>query len=84
MVGWRHRCDGYEFEQTPGVGDGQGGLVCYSPWGRKESDTTEQLHFLFHFQTIVQVQLNITPVIPTYQFQGVCSNSSKRELNSSL
>ena len=33
--------DGLEFEQAPGVGDGRGGLACYSPWGRKESDTTE-------------------------------------------
>ena len=43
MVGWHHRLDGHEFEQAPGVGDGQGGLVCCSPWGCKESDTTEQL-----------------------------------------
>ena len=43
MVGWHHRLNGHEFEQAPGVGDGQGGLVCCSPWGRKESDTTEQL-----------------------------------------
>ena len=35
MVGWHHRLNGHEFEQTPGVGDGQGSLVCYSPWGRK-------------------------------------------------
>ena len=35
---------GHEFEQAPGVGDGQGGLVCSSPWGRKESDMTEQLN----------------------------------------
>ena len=41
MVGWHHRCNGHEFEQAPGVGDGQGSLVCCSPWGRKESDTTE-------------------------------------------
>ena len=41
MVGWHHRPDGYEFEQAPGVGDGQGSLVCCSPWGRKESYTTE-------------------------------------------
>ena len=41
MAGWRHRLDGREFELTPGVGDGQGGLVCYSSWGRKETDTTE-------------------------------------------
>ena len=40
MVGWHHRLDGHEFKQAPGV-DGQGGLVCCSPWGCKESDTTE-------------------------------------------
>ena len=44
MVGpWHHRLDGHEFEQALGVGDGQGGLVCCSPWGRKESDRTEEL-----------------------------------------
>ena len=41
MAGWHHQLDGHEFEWTPGVGDGQGGLACCSPWGRKESDTTE-------------------------------------------
>ena len=41
MVGWHHRLNGHEFEQAPGVGDGQGRLACYSPWGRKESDITE-------------------------------------------
>ena len=41
MVGWHHRFHGHEFEQTSGVGDGQGNLVCCSPWGRKELDTTE-------------------------------------------
>ena len=45
MVGWHHRLNGHEFEQAPGVGDGQGGLVCCSPWGLKESDTTEQLNW---------------------------------------
>ena len=39
-VGWHHPLDGLESEQAPGVGDGQGGLACCSPWGRKESDTT--------------------------------------------
>ena len=43
MVGWHHRPDGHEFEQTPGIGDGQGGLACCSPWGHKESDMTEWL-----------------------------------------
>ena len=41
MVRWHHRLNGYEFEQTLGVGDGQGGLACCDSWGRKESDTTE-------------------------------------------
>ena len=44
MVGWPHQLNGHEFEQALGVGDGQGGLVCCSPWGHKESDTTEQLN----------------------------------------
>ena len=41
MVGWHHRFNGYEFEQALVVGDGQGSLECYSPWGCVESDTTE-------------------------------------------
>ena len=44
MVGWHHRLNGHEFESTPGVGDGQGGLACCDSWGHKESDTTEQLN----------------------------------------
>ena len=44
-AGWHHRLDGHEFEWTPGVGDGQGGLACCSTWGCKESDTTEQLNW---------------------------------------
>ena len=43
MVGWHHQLDGREFEQALGVGDGQEGLVCCSPWDRKESDMTERL-----------------------------------------
>ena len=42
MVGWLHQLNGYEFEQAPGVGDGQGSLACYSPWSHKELDMTEQ------------------------------------------
>ena len=38
-----HQLNGHEFEQAPGVGDGQGSLVCCSPWGHRESDTTERL-----------------------------------------
>ena len=56
MAGWHHRLDGREFESTPGDGDGQGGLACCDSWGRKESDTTEQLHF--------------TSLLIVYQLQG--------------
>ena len=45
MVGWHHRLDGYEFEQAPGVGNGQWSLVCCSLWGHKELDMTEQLNW---------------------------------------
>ena len=41
MVGWYHQLNGHEFEQAPGVGNGQGSLVCCSPWDHKELDTTE-------------------------------------------
>ena len=44
MVGWHLRLNGHEFEQAPGVGDGQGGLACCSPWDHKALDTTEQLN----------------------------------------
>ena len=44
MVGWHHQLNGHEFEQALGIGDGQGGLECCSPWGHKESDTTERLN----------------------------------------
>ena len=58
MVGWHHRFIGHEFEQAPGVGDGQGSLVCCSPWGLKESDTTEWLKWteqrIYLERTIIQ------------------------------
>ena len=44
MVGWHYQLNGHEFKQAPGVGNGQGSLACCSPWGCKESDTTEQLN----------------------------------------
>ena len=44
MFLWHHQLDGHEFEQAPGDGEGQGGLACCSPWGRKESDMTERLN----------------------------------------
>ena len=44
MAGWHHQLSGHEFEQAPGVGDGQGSLACYSPWSHKQSDMTKQLN----------------------------------------
>ena len=50
-VGWHHGLDEHEFEQTPGVGDGQGSLAYCSPWGRKQSDMTEQLNWTENYST---------------------------------
>ena len=44
MIGWHHQVDGHEFEQAPGVCDGQGSLACCGSWGRKELDTTDRLN----------------------------------------
>ena len=57
VVGWHHWFNVHEFEQTLGVGDGQGRLACYSPWGHKESDTTEWLNW-----TELRVWLNMKAV----------------------
>ena len=63
MVGWHHQLNGHEFEQAPGVGDGQGVLVCCSAWGRKELDTTEQLNNHNNIENILvrQLQVSKTP-----------------------
>ena len=63
MVRWHHWLDAHEFEQAPGGDDGQGSLVCCSPWGCKESDTTEQLNwidpsFIPFIQTTMEEKLN--------------------------
>ena len=52
MVGWHHLLDGFEFEQAPGVGDGQGSLACCSPWGHKDSNMAERIHFHFSLSCI--------------------------------
>ena len=57
MVGWHCRLDGHEFEQALGIGDGRGSLACCSPWGRKESDTTEQLHSLPSSTSLELIQM---------------------------
>ena len=60
IVGWHHQQDGHEFEQVWGVGDGQGSLVCCSPWGHKELDTTEWLNWL-KWSNIERLSLEILP-----------------------
>ena len=60
--GWHHWLDGHEFEQAPGVGDGQGGLACCSPWGCKELDTTEQLNW---------TELNTTGLVVSLKWENV-------------
>ena len=52
MIGWHHQVNGHEFEQTLEDSGEQGSLVCCSPWGHKESDTTEQLDNNFHDKTL--------------------------------
>ena len=52
MVGWYQRLNRHEFEQTLGDGEGQGSLACCSPWGQKESDTTEQLNNHHHYRIL--------------------------------
>ena len=61
MVGWHHRLNGHELEEAPGDGEGQGGLACCSPWGRKESDATERLN---HNSKVDWVRLRATRTQP--------------------
>ena len=69
MVGWHHRLNGYEFEQTPGDTERQGSLVCYSPWNPKESKMTEWLNNNKHTHQssfLVSFEHPLTP--PTLQY----------------
>ena len=66
MAGWHHWLDGHEFEWSPGVCDGQGGLACCDSWGCKESDTTERLNWTelkrFMFYIYIQEYLGHLPL----------------------
>ena len=64
-VGWYHQLTEHEFEWTPRVGNGQGSLVCYSPWGCKELDTTE-LNWT-ELKSLNYVQLSVTPWTVVHQ-----------------
>ena len=66
MVGWHHQFNGHESEETPGDGDGQGGLACCGPWGRKESDTTERLN------GTELTQIYMLPAVQSHQVMSDC------------
>ena len=72
MVGWHHRLNGHDFEQAPGVGDGQGSLVCCSPWGHKELDTNEQLNWCIYVTGKDAIQLKHTK----HEFQCYSKNNN--------
>ena len=59
MVGCHHWLDGHEFEQPPGVGEGQGSLACCSPWGHKESDTTERLNWTWCLEHVNSLGIGV-------------------------
>ena len=56
MVGWHHQLGEHEFDQAPGVGDGQGGLACCSSWGHNKSDMTDRLNSTEHSVWRLQLQ----------------------------
>ena len=62
MAGWHHQLDEHEFGWTLGVGDGQGGLVCCSSWGRKKSDTTERLNWTEIHVITKTIRIQIVPL----------------------
>ena len=66
MVEWHHQLDGHEFEQAVGIGDGQGNLVCSSPWGCKGSVTTEQLNQTNIYYVYVYVYITYIYIIHVY------------------
>ena len=84
MAGWHHRLDGCEFEWTPGVGDGQGGLACCSSWGCKKSDMTERLNWteLIKYTNLLLSKVKIYQTFTHLQsvLCAICSlkNVSKR------
>ena len=82
MAGWHHWLDGREFEWTLGDGDGQGGLVCCDSWGRKESDTTDQLNWLKHF--IPKIARKYIPSPPPPQSGAISCASTTHSTSNSI
>ena len=80
MVGWHHWLNGHESEQAPGDGEGQGSLVCCSPFGQKESDTTEQLNNVF--QSVKTLPSLLSFLCSLYSMIHYFSNVLVKVLNS--
>ena len=73
MAGWHHWLNGRESEWTPGVGDGQGGLECWDSWGRKESDTTEQLNWTeVNWISLPKIFKQISELIWDFSLSVIC------------
>ena len=81
MVGWHHWLNGHVFGWTPGVGDGQGGLVCCGSWGHKESDTTEQLNWTM-FQKFSNLEHDWKKERSKSNVMSVCSQGSQKIIRS--
>ena len=78
MAGWHCQLNGHEFEQTLGDGEGEGSLVCYSPWGHKESATEQQQQLLYRLEESLGLSPEILEGSITY---GSISVSSQRLKN---
>ena len=72
MIGWHHWLNGHEFEQVPGIGDGQGSLACCSPWGRKELDTTEWLNWTVNLNGLEFLRNFWKKISILYMVRKVC------------
>ena len=68
MVGWHHQLNGHELEQTLGESEGQGSLVCCSPWGCKESDMNEQLNNNISPCPVPRSNFSTVPLCPILYF----------------
>ena len=76
MIGWHHRLNGHEFEQTPGDCEGQESLMCSSPWGCKESDTTELLknNIILRLQQAMEFCAPDHQVVKVFHLVGVLAS----------
>ena len=86
MVGWHHQLNRHEFEQTPGDGEEHRSLACRSPWGRKESDTTERPNngLFKHSTSWREIHTSCKTKVmwpPRIQYRNCCERGAKRGNN---